>query len=74
MSSPAVETTGTHPLATRRDLRRQRRERRLLATVAVVLLLVLLIVAAVVVGRQHQAVPVSGSPGTVAVFSTAPGA
>ena len=56
MSSPAVETTGTNPLATRRELRRQRRERWLLATVATVLLLGLLIAAALVVGRQHQAV------------------
>jgi hypothetical protein len=65
MSSPAVETTGLHPLATRRELRRQRRERRLLAAVALVLLLALLAVAAVLVDGQHQKAPVSGVPRTV---------
>ena len=67
MSSPAVETTGTNPLATRRDLRRQRRERWVLAAVATALLLALLTAAVLVVGRQHQASPVSGSPETIAV-------
>jgi uncharacterized membrane protein (DUF485 family) len=67
MSSPAVETTGTNPLATRRELRRQRRERWVLAAVATVLLLALLIAAALVVGHEHQASPVSGSPGTITV-------
>ena len=72
MSSPAVETTGTHPLATRRDLRRQRRERWLLAVVAVtVLLLALLAVAAFAVGRQHHLSPVSGPPGTIALYVAA---
>jgi hypothetical protein len=62
MSSPAVETTGMHPLATRRELRRQRRERRLLAVLVAALLIALLTVAAVVVGGQHRAAPVSGTP------------
>jgi hypothetical protein len=71
MSSPAVETTGSHPLATRRELRRQRRERRLLVAVAAVLLLALLAVAAVVVDHQHSLTPVSGSPGTIEVHVAA---
>jgi hypothetical protein len=71
MSSPAVETTGTHPLATRRELRRLRRERRLLAVLAVVLLVALPTAAAVVVGRQHHLSPVSGPPGTVHVDAAA---
>ncbi len=71
MSSPAAETTGTHPLATRRELRRQRRERRLLAIVALALLLALLAAAAVAVGRQHHSSPVSGSPGTIALYVAA---
>jgi hypothetical protein len=62
MSSPAVETTGMHPLATRRELRRQRRERRLLAALVAALLIALLTAAAVVVGGQHRAAPVSGTP------------
>jgi hypothetical protein len=65
MSSPAVETTGTHPLATRREMRRQRRERRLLVALSMIVLLVLLAVAAVVVERQHRSTPVTGSPGTI---------
>lgn len=71
MSSPAVETTGMHPLATRRELRRQRRERRVLAVVAVALLLALLAVAAVLVNGQRRESPVSGAPGTVGVFVAA---
>jgi Tfp pilus assembly protein PilN len=67
MSSPAVETTGTNPLATRRELRRQRRDRWILTAVAAALLLALLTAAVVVVGRQHQTSPVTGSPGTIAV-------
>ena len=54
-------------MATRRDLRRQRRERWVLAAVATALLLALLTAAVLVVGRQHQASPVTGSPGTIAV-------
>ncbi len=65
MSSPAVETTGTFPLATRRELRRQQRERRLLVVVAVAVLVALLTVAALVVDGQHHASPVSGPPGTI---------
>jgi hypothetical protein len=71
MSSPAAETTGTHPLATRRELRQQRRERRLLAIVAMVILLALLAFAAFVVGRQHHPSPVSGPPGTIALYAAA---
>jgi hypothetical protein len=58
-----------HPLATRRELRRQRRERRLLAALTAAILLVLLAVAAVAVGREHHASPVPGSlaPPTVSV-------
>ncbi|HXQ75222.1 MAG TPA: hypothetical protein VN791_01905 [Acidimicrobiales bacterium] len=67
MNSPAVETTGTHPLATRRELRRLRRERLLLMVLALVLLLALLTAAAVVVGHQHRLAPVSGPPGTIGV-------
>jgi len=67
MSSPAVETTGTYPLATRRELRRLRRERRLLVAVAVVVLVALLTVAALLVDRQHHASPVSGPPGAIDV-------
>jgi hypothetical protein len=67
MSSPAAETTGTHPLATRRDLRRQRRERWLLAMVVMAVLLALLAVAVFAVGRQHHLSPVSGPPGTIAL-------
>jgi hypothetical protein len=72
MSSPAAETTGTHPLAARRDLRRQRRERWLLALAVIVLLLALLAVAAFAVGRQHHLSPVSGPPGTIALSVAAP--
>jgi hypothetical protein len=72
MSSPAVETTGTYPLATRRELRRQRRERKLLAVLAVILLVALLTAAAVVVGRQHHPSPVSGPPGVIDVFGATP--
>ena len=71
MSSPAAETTGTHPLATRRDLRRQRRERWLLAIVVMAVLLALLAVAAFAVGRQHHLSPVSGAPGTIALYVAA---
>jgi hypothetical protein len=70
MSSPAVETTGTHPSATRRELRRERREKRVLAAVAAVVLLALLAVAALVVGRQHHESPVPG-PGTIQVSMAA---
>jgi heme A synthase len=67
MSSPAVETTGMHPLATRRELRRQRRERRLLAALAVVILTALLAVAAVMVDSRHHPTPVSHFPGIISV-------
>jgi hypothetical protein len=70
MSSPAVETTGTHPSATRRELRREQRVRRLLVAVAIVVLLALLVLAAFVVGRQHDQSPVSG-PGTIQVSMAA---
>jgi len=71
MSSPAVETTGPCPLATRRELRRQRRERRWLAAAALALLLALLTVAALAVDRQHHSSPVSGPPGTIDVYVAA---
>jgi hypothetical protein len=71
MSSPAVETTGIHPLATRRELRQQRRERRLLAAVAAAILLALLAIASVVVNGQHDHPPTSG-PGAVTMFVAAP--
>jgi hypothetical protein len=67
MSSPAVETTGMHPLATRRELRRQRRERRLWAALAALILLALLTLAALIVDHQHHRSPVSGSPETIRV-------
>jgi hypothetical protein len=67
MSSPAVETTGTHPSATRRELRRQQRERRVVVAVAAALLLALLVLAALVVGAHHGRSPVSGPPGTLVV-------
>ena len=70
MSNPAVETTGMHPLATRRELRRQRRERRQLAAVAALLLIALVAAAALLVGAQHHRVPVPGETGAV-VFSQA---
>jgi len=65
MTSGAVETTGTYPVATRRELRRQRRQRRVLAAVAAGILLALLVLAAVVVGRQHHPAPAPASPGTI---------
>ena len=71
MSSPAAETTGTHPMATRRELRRQRRERQLLAAVALILLLAFLVATVVVIGRQHHPSPASGSPGTIAPYAAA---
>ncbi len=71
MNGPAIETTGTNPLATRRELRRLRRERLLLMVLAVVLLLALLTAAAVVVARQHHLAPVSGPPGTIDVYVAA---
>jgi hypothetical protein len=71
MSSPAVETTGMHPSATRRELCRQRRERRLLAAVAAAALLALLMAAALIVGRAHHESPVSGSPGAMKLYVAA---
>jgi hypothetical protein len=71
MSSPAVETTGMHPSASRRELRRQRRERRFLAVLAALVLIVLLTVAALMVGGQHRASPVSGTPGALSVHVAA---
>ena len=65
MSSPAVETTGMHPLATRRELRPQRRERKLLAVVTAVVLTALLLAAAFIVDSEHHQVPVSVPPGTI---------
>jgi len=70
MSSPAVETTGTHPLATRRELRQQRRARRLWAAVAAAVLLALLAVAALVVDHQNNPAG-SGLPGTTALYAGA---
>ncbi|HEY7949176.1 MAG TPA: hypothetical protein VID75_15945 [Acidimicrobiales bacterium] len=71
MSNPAVETTGMHPLATRRELRRQRQERRVLAALAAIVLIALLAAAAVIVGGEHHRAPVSGSPGAVLVHVAA---
>jgi hypothetical protein len=42
-----------------------------LAIVALALLLALLAAAAVAVGRQHHSSPVSGSPGTIALYVAA---
>jgi hypothetical protein len=71
MSSPAVETTGTHPLATRRDLRQLRRERRLWGAVGAAVLLVLLAVAALVVDHENNPAAVSGLRGTTALLAPA---
>ncbi len=67
MSNPAVETTGMHPLATRRELRRQRQERRWLAALVAIVLIALLAAAAVIVAGDHHRAPVTGSPRTVFV-------